>query len=101
MTRAAGSPVVISGRLRIRAKRRIPGGGSSPSATMIAGGSLAGILFAILVGLEQRGIGILPAAQSIGNALPFLREGNFGQIAGALMFFVLAVILTRFAQRKM
>ena len=71
------------------------------SSGLIAGGSLAGILFAILVGLEQRGIGILPAAQSVGNALPFLREGNFGQIAGALMFLVLAVILSRFARRKM
>jgi uncharacterized oligopeptide transporter (OPT) family protein len=70
------------------------------SSGLIAGGSLAGILFAILVGVEQRGIGILPALQSVGGAVPFMREGNFGQIAGALMFFVLAVILVRFAQRK-
>ena len=47
-----------------------------------------------------RSYAILPALQSVGNAMTFLREGNVGQIAGAAMFFVLAVILTRFAQRK-
>lgn len=76
------------------------GAGTLFSSGLIAGGSLAGILFAILVGAEQSGYAILPALQSVGNAMTFLREGNIGQIAGAAMFFVLAVILTRFAQRK-
>ncbi|MFM8534917.1 MAG: hypothetical protein ACKOEC_15235, partial [Acidimicrobiia bacterium] len=71
------------------------------SSGLIAGGSLAGILFAVLVGLQQRNINILPALQSVGDAMPFLREGNVGQLAGAGMFFALAVILVRFAQKKM
>jgi putative OPT family oligopeptide transporter len=70
------------------------------SSGLIAGGSLAGILFAVLVGVQQRNINILPALQSVGDAVPFLRDGNVGQIAGALMFFVLAVILVRFARKK-
>ena len=75
------------------------GAGTLFSSGLIAGGSLAGVLFAILVGLEQR-YPILPALQSVGNAVPFFREGNFGQIAGAAFFVVLAVILSRFARRK-
>jgi putative OPT family oligopeptide transporter len=70
------------------------------SSGLIAGGSLAGILFAVLVGVQQRNINILPALQSVGDAVPFLRDGNVGQIAGGLMFFVLAVILVRFARKK-
>jgi hypothetical protein len=39
--------------------------------------------------------------QSIGNALPFLHhEGASGQIAGAVLFTTLAVILSRFARRR-
>jgi putative OPT family oligopeptide transporter len=66
------------------------------SSGLIAGGSLAGILYAVLYGAEMLG-----PFQSIGNALPFLHhEGTSGQIAGALLFTVLAVILSRFARRK-
>ena len=104
---ATTAPIFIGGLVRWWVERKTGeteesdlSAGTLFSSGLIAGGSLAGILFAVLVGLEQRGIGILPAAQSIGNAMPFLREGNVGQIAGAAMFFVLAVILTRFAQRK-
>ncbi len=67
------------------------------SSGLIAGGSLAGILFATLVGT-----GTIAPLQSIGNALPFLHEDNaLGQILGALLFFALAVVLARFAQRKL
>ena len=66
------------------------------SSGLIAGGSLAGILYAILVGADW-----LRPFQVVGEMLPALRgEAAFGQIAGALLFFALAVILTRFAQRK-
>jgi putative OPT family oligopeptide transporter len=105
---ATTAPIFIGGLVRWWVERRTGetaesdlSSGTLFSSGLIAGGSLAGILFAVLVGLEQRGIGILPAAQSIGNAMPFLREGNFGQIVGAVFFLVLAVILSRFAQRKM
>ena len=101
------APIFIGGLVRWWVERKTGetsesdlGAGTLFSSGLIAGGSLAGILFAILVGAEQSGYAILPALQSVGNAMTFLREGNVGQIAGAAMFFVLAVILTRFAQRK-
>ena len=66
------------------------------SSGLIAGGSLAGILYAILVGADW-----LRPFQVVGEIVPALRgEEAFGQMAGALLFFALAVILTRFAQRK-
>ncbi len=72
------------------------------SSGLIAGGSLAGILFAVLVGLQERGWNILPALQSVGAALPFLHgEGAGGHIAGALLFIALAVILSRYGRRRM
>jgi putative OPT family oligopeptide transporter len=104
---ATTAPIFIGGLVRWWVERKTGetsesdlSSGTLFSSGLIAGGSLAGILFAILVGVEQRGVGILPALQSVGNAVPFLRDGNVGQIAGALMFFTLAVILVRFAQRK-
>ncbi|MFN2447074.1 MAG: OPT/YSL family transporter, partial [Vicinamibacterales bacterium] len=72
------------------------GAGTLFSSGLIAGGSLAGILFAILVGTET-----IAPFQAIGNALPFLHdEGLVAQLAGALLFLALAVILARFAQRR-
>jgi uncharacterized oligopeptide transporter (OPT) family protein len=104
---ATTAPIFIGGLVRWWVERETGettesdlSAGTLFSSGLIAGGSLAGILFAVLVGIEQRGITILPTLQSIGNAIPFLRDGNSGQIAGALMFFVLAVILSRFAKRK-
>jgi putative OPT family oligopeptide transporter len=67
------------------------------SSGLIAGGSLAGILYAILFGAEW-----LAPFQVVGDMVPALRaEDAIGQIAGAALFFGLAVILARFAQRKM
>ncbi|MEW6322917.1 MAG: oligopeptide transporter, OPT family [Acidobacteriota bacterium] len=66
------------------------------SSGLIAGGSLAGILFAILVGAD-----IIEPFQAIGNAVPWLHgETAVGQLAGAAFFAGLAVILARYAQRK-
>ncbi len=87
---ATTAPIFIGGLVRWWVERKTGetsesdlSSGTLFSSGLIAGGSLAGILFAILVGVEQRGIGILPALQSVGGAVPFMREGNFGQIAGA------------------
>ncbi len=72
------------------------------SSGLIAGGSLAGILYAVLVGLEQQGYGILATLQSVGNALPFLHaEGAAGHLFGAGLFLALAVILARAGQRRL
>ena len=67
------------------------------SSGLIAGGSLAGILYAILVGTDTIG-----PFQTIGNALAFLHgDDAVGQIFGALLFLALAVILARFGQRRL
>jgi hypothetical protein len=71
------------------------GAGTLFSSGLIAGGSLCGILFAVLVGTGQ-----IALPQTIGNALPFLHNGVSGWIASALLFLVLAVILGRQAQKK-
>ncbi len=66
------------------------------SSGLIAGGSLAGILYAILFGADW-----LRPFQVVGDMMPALRgEDTLGQIAGGLLFFALAVILARFAKRK-
>ena len=66
------------------------------SSGLIAGGSITGILFAVLVGT-----GAIAPFQSIGNMVPFLHsDGVSGQIASALLFLALAVVVARTAIRK-
>jgi putative OPT family oligopeptide transporter len=66
------------------------------SSGLIAGGSIAGIIFAILVGT-----GSIEPFQAVGNLIPALHgEGALGQIASALLFIALAVIVSRMAMRK-
>ena len=105
---ATTAPIFIGGMVRWWVERRTGETSESDlssgvlfSSGLIAGGSLAGILYAVLVGTNER-LGLLSALQSVGNAVPFLRdEGVVGQIAGAALFFALAVILSRYAQRRM
>jgi len=67
------------------------------SSGLIAGGSLAGILYAFLFG---RGIiGEADAADTIG-LIPWIHEGLGGQIAACLLFAGLAVVLARAARKK-
>jgi len=65
------------------------------SSGLIAGGSLCGILYAILYGTKKLG-----GPQSVGNLLPFLHDGPSGYVASAILFVALAVILARQAQKK-
>src|SRR3989442_499641 len=66
------------------------------SSGLIAGGSICGILFAVLVGTNT-----IAPFQAIGNALPFLHgENALGQLFGALLFLALAVIVARMGMRK-
>ncbi len=66
------------------------------SSGLIAGGSITGILFAVLVGS-----GTIDPFRAVGDALPFLRTGAFGQVAGGLLFLALALVLGRAAKRKL
>lgn len=101
---ATTAPIFIGGMVRWFVERKTGvtsdsdiSAGTLFSSGLIAGGSLAGILYAILYGT-----GTLPPFAAIGNALPFLHGENVvGQLAGAALFFVLAVVLARFAQRKL
>jgi putative OPT family oligopeptide transporter len=65
------------------------------SSGLIAGGSLAGILYAILYG---RGL-IHDAEESLGLSA-FLHEGTSGQIVGIIVFLLLGVVLWRVGRRK-
>ncbi len=104
---ATTAPIFIGGLVRWVVERKTGvtqdsdiSAGTLFSSGLIAGGSLAGILFAVLVGLEQQGYQVLSTLQSVGNALPFLHaEGASGQLFGAGLFLALAVILARAGQR--
>jgi hypothetical protein len=65
---------------------------------LIAGGSIAGIIYAILFGSK-----IVEAADDAATTglIPFLHEGGVGQIAGAIAFLGLAVVLARVARRRL
>jgi putative OPT family oligopeptide transporter len=66
------------------------------SSGLIAGGSIAGIVFAILVGT-----GTIDPLQAIGNAFPYFHEETaLGQLASLALFAALAVIVGRMAMRK-
>jgi putative OPT family oligopeptide transporter len=100
---ATTAPIFAGGLVRAYVERKTGvteesevSSGTLFSSGLIAGGSLTGILFAVLVGTET-----IDPFQAIGNALPFLHDGASGQIAGALLFFALSVILARWAQRKL
>jgi hypothetical protein len=66
------------------------------SSGLIAGGSIAGIIFAILVGTNT-----IEPLQAIGNIVPFFHEENaVGQLASTALFLGLALIVARMAMRK-
>jgi putative OPT family oligopeptide transporter len=101
---ATTAPIFIGGLVRWFVERKTGvrsdsdlSAGTLFSSGLIAGGSLAGILFAILVGTET-----IAPFQAIGNAMPFLHgEDAIGHILGGLLFLALAIILGRFAQRRL
>ena len=100
---ATTAPIFVGGVVRWWVERKTGvtsdsdiSAGTLFSSGLIAGGSLAGILYAVLVG-----VGWIGGFAAIGNALPFLHgEDAMGQFFGALLFFALAVVLARFAQRN-
>ncbi len=102
---ATTAPIFAGGLVRAWVERKTGvteesevGSGTLFSSGLIAGGSLAGILYAILFGN-----GIVPEADSGANhgLLPVLHDGTGGLIAGGLLFFALSLVLSRAAQRKL
>jgi putative OPT family oligopeptide transporter len=99
---ATTAPIFIGGLVRWWVERQIGARAESEvsagvlfSSGLIAGGSIAGILYAILVGTDT--IGYFSA---MGNALPFLHGDDLlGHLLGALLFLALAMVLVRFARR--
>jgi hypothetical protein len=101
---ATTAPIFVGGMVRAYVERKTArseesevGAGTLFSSGMIAGGSLAGILYAILFGRSL--IREADAAETIG-LVPFIHEGTVGMVAGGLLFFALAMILGRAAQKK-
>jgi putative OPT family oligopeptide transporter len=102
---ATTAPIFVGGVVRWYVERKTGvreesdiSSGTLFSSGLIAGGSLAGILYAVLFGLE-----IVPAADD-GTTLglvPLLHEGTPGLVLAGLLFFALATVLARVGQRKL
>ena len=109
---ATTAPIFVGGLVRWFVERKTGetqdsdiSAGTLFSSGLIAGGSIAGILFAILVGTglataapAEQGAG---AIQRLGALLPLFNGENLvGQLASAALFVALAAILARAAMRK-
>ena len=102
---ATTAPIFAGGLVRAYVEKKTGkveesevGSGTLFSSGLIAGGSLAGILYAILFGRH-----IVPEADG-GDALApiaFLHDGTGGLIAGGLLFFALGVVLAKVGQKKL
>jgi putative OPT family oligopeptide transporter len=100
---ATTAPIFIGGLVRWLVERRTGvksdsdlSAGTLFSSGLIAGGSLAGILFAVLVGS-----GYIGMFTRLGDIFPALHEETaIGHIAGALLFVALGAVLARYAQRR-
>jgi putative OPT family oligopeptide transporter len=95
------APIFAGGLVRAYVEKRTGkgeesevGAGTLFSSGLIAGGSLAGILYAILFGRNL----IQEADGDVTGLIPFLHEGTSGMIFGTLLFIALAVVLARQAQ---
>jgi putative OPT family oligopeptide transporter len=102
---ATTAPIFAGGLVRAYVEKRTGtaeesevGSGTLFSSGLIAGGSLAGILYAVLFGR-----GIVPEADGPDPLapLPFLQDGTGALIGGGLLFFALAVVLARVGQKKL
>jgi putative OPT family oligopeptide transporter len=100
---ATTAPIFAGGLVRAyvekktgKAEESEVGSGTLFSSGLIAGGSLAGILYAVLYGN-----GIIEDADGAAGLIPALHDGTAGLIAGGLLFFALGTILARVGQRKL
>jgi putative OPT family oligopeptide transporter len=102
---ATTAPIFAGGMVRWFVERKTGvaeesevGSGTLFSSGLIAGGSLAGILYAVLFGRH-----IINAADDSDTLgiIPMLHEGTLGMVAGGLLFAALAVVLARAARKKL
>ena len=99
---ATTAPIFVGGLVRAYVERKTGqqeesevGAGTLFSSGLIAGGSLAGILYAVLFGRN-----VIRDAEEVTGVVPFLHQGTSGMICGALLFLALAIVLARAAQKK-
>jgi putative OPT family oligopeptide transporter len=99
---ATTAPIFAGGLVRAYVERKTGvteesevGSGTLFSSGLIAGGSLAGILYAILFGR-----GLIDDAEGAPGLIPAIHDGTAGLVAGGLLFAALGVILSRVGQRK-
>ncbi len=99
---ATTAPIFAGGLVRAYVERKTGkseesevGAGTLFSSGLIAGGSLAGILYAVLYGRN-----IIHDAEEVTGLIPFIHEGTSGMVFGALLFVALAVVLARAAQKR-
>ena len=98
------APIFAGGLVRAYVERKTGaseesevGSGTLFSSGLIAGGSLAGILYAILFG---NGLVREADAGDTHGLWPLIHDGTGGLIAGGLLFFALGLVLARVGQRK-
>jgi len=100
---ATTAPIFVGGMVRWWVERKMGTAAESEisagtlfSSGLIAGGSIAGILYAILVGT-----GTIEPLAALGAMFPFFAgDTALGELASAALFFGLAVIVARMAMRK-
>jgi putative OPT family oligopeptide transporter len=102
---ATTAPIFVGGVIRwlVESRKGLKeeseiGAGTLFSSGLIAGGSLAGLLYAALFW----GNVIRPAddADTIGM-IPFLHQGTVGMVGGGLLFLALGIVLSRAARKKL
>jgi putative OPT family oligopeptide transporter len=101
---ATTAPIFVGGLVRWFVERKTGvaeeseiSSGTLFSSGLIAGGSLAGILYAALFGWKI--IGAADDADTVG-LIPPLHHGAIGTLTGGLLFLALAVVLTRAGRKK-
>ena len=100
---ATTAPIMAGGLVRAWVEKKTGvaeesevGAGTLFSSGLIAGGSIAGILVAILVGT-----GYAEPLATVGNYLPWFHADDVvGKVASAALFLALAVIVARAAQKR-
>ena len=102
---ATTAPIFAGGLVRAYVEKKTGvveetevGSGTLFSSGLIAGGSLAGILYAVLFGR-----GYIPEADGAEALAPiaFLHDGTGGLVAGGLLFAALGFILSKVGQKKL